>query len=91
MSEGIKTVDDLPIINESSLAGQVTSLARHAVSALGGYLVARGMISGDVVEIALAITTTATPMLIGMAVARLSHKKLKTAVEVAKGSKDSAG
>lgn len=81
-----KTVEDLPVVNETSLVGMATSLARHAVSAFGGYLVAKGLIAGDTVELALAVTTTATPMIFGMVVARLTHRKLSTAVEVAKNA-----
>lgn len=60
----------------SSLSGQATTAVRYVVSAFGGYLVGRGWISGDVMEIALAIVTTATPMAIGMVLTRINKKQI---------------
>ena len=78
--------NDLPEIHGSSLTGQATTAARYLAAAFGGYLVAKGMISGDTAELITAMVTTATPMLIGMGLTRLNRKKLVKAVEIAKSN-----
>lgn len=75
---------DLPEVHGGSLAGQATTAARYLAAAFGGYLVGQGLISGDTAELITALVTTATPMLIGMAITRMNRKKLVKAVTVAK-------
>lgn len=83
-------MDDVSDVNPASLAGQVTRLARYGTIALGGYLVGQGVISGDTAELITAIVTTATPMVIGMLIARTTRKKIVAAVENAKSQPNSA-
>ena len=70
-----------------SLASELSRLARYVATAVGGYLVAQGYASQEVVELATGIIVTATPIVTGMIIGRTQRKHVATVIDSLKNSK----
>lgn len=79
---------DVPDIGGGSLAGELARFVRYTTAAIGGYLVAEGIASQATVELVAGIVTTATPLLVGMALARVRRRHVADVISSLKASKD---
>lgn len=75
--------NDTPIPG-ASLASEMARVVRYTTAAIGGYLVAKGLVDQATVELVAGIVATATPMLIGMALARLERKQVSRVISTLK-------
>ena len=71
----------------NSLASEASRLVRYGVIAAGGYMIGQCWLQQDTVDMIVAISTTATPIVIGMIIGRMNRKKL---VQAVKSKSDSA-
>lgn len=71
---------EVPTITKGSLSDQLARVVRYGTTAIGGYLVAQGYTSQALVELVAGIVTTATPLLIGMALARIQRQHVANVV-----------
>lgn len=87
-----KTMEcELPDVQGSSIIADVMRFVRYGVTGVGGYLVGKGYLEADTVEMIAAIATTATPIIVGTFIGRMNRKKLAKAVELAKSKTNSEG
>lgn len=88
--KGAKTMDcDIPEVNGTGVAGEISRYVRYGAIALGGYMIGQGWLQQDTVDMFVAVATTATPIIIGTIIGRMNRKKLVTAVDKAKSKSDS--
>lgn len=82
---------DIPNVGQSSIVSEVSRVVRYAAVAAGGYMIGQGWLQQDTVDMIVAVSTTATPIIIGTIIGRMNRKKLVKAVEIAKTKSDSEG
>lgn len=77
---------DLPEIGGTSFAGELARVIRYGTAALGGYLVARGYMSAATVELVTGVVVTATPLAVGMILARVQRRHVTEVVQSLKAT-----
>lgn len=77
---------EVPEIN-GSLAGELARVVRYTTAAIGGYMVAQGYMTQATVELVSGVIVTATPLLVGMAVARIQRQHVATVIKSLKASR----
>ncbi|GGB15220.1 hypothetical protein GCM10011380_00800 [Sphingomonas metalli] len=73
------------VVNTDQTAAQVGVMLRYATTAIGGYLVAKGWITGDFLELVLTLVTVFGPMAYA---AWRSHQQKKALVTIAAAAPD---
>lgn len=68
----------------ASVSSELARVVRYTTTAIGGFLVAKGVADQATVELAVGILGTATPLLVGMALARLERKQVSRVISTLK-------
>lgn len=91
MKDDINMSYDASELGTTSIVDEMARVVRYTTAAVGGYLVAKGYMSAETVELVTGIVVTATPMLVGMALARLQRRHVADVIATLKASADPKG
>lgn len=77
---------ETPGVVHTSLAAEIARVIRYGTAALGGYLVAQGYASQASVELVTGIVVTATPLAVGMILARVQRRHVAEVIQSLKST-----
>lgn len=74
------------LVSDSTAPAAILTAVRYVITAVGGYLVSRGAITADTLQMILGVVGAVAPNLIGVFLSIRNKRKLITAAEAAPNS-----